>query len=323
MSLNAEFSSRNYANFNHNIAFSPRKNDGENDKKTAKFTAKSSVNLREKSKVDFLSLFLFALVRLAIFTSVGIFFFVIGYILFNGISHLNLGLFELHYTTQNVSMLPAIINTLSMVVLSLVLATPLGILGAIFLQEYAKSTSIFIRIITIAAETLTGIPSIVYGLFGYLAFVIYFGFGLSLFSGALTLAIMVLPLILRNTQEALKAVPLTYKEASFGLGAGKLRTIFVVVLPCAASGILAGVILSVGRIVGESAALLYSAGTVAQIAGISDSARTLSVHMYALLSEGLFINEAYATAVVLLVVVICINLISNFIAKFFNPYKKG
>lgn len=277
--------------------------------------------LQDILRKDALSIFFYIIVRLAIFTSVATFAFVIGYILYNGIEYLSPSLFEWEYTSENVSMMPAIINTITMVLLSLLIATPVAIFGAIFLEEYANSQSRIVRLIVVAAETLTGIPSIVYGLFGYLAFVIYFGLGLSFLAGALTLAIMVLPLILRNTQEAIKAVPLLYKEASFGLGAGKLRTIFVIILPCAISGILAGVILSVGRIIGESAALLYTAGTVAQVADLDDSGRTLSVHMYALLSEGQFMEQAYATAVVLLGVVIGINFISNMLARYFNPNK--
>lgn len=277
--------------------------------------------LQDILRKDALSIFFYIIVRLAIFTSVATFAFVIGYILYNGIEYLSPSLFEWEYTSENVSMMPAIINTITMVLLSLLIATPVAIFGAIFLEEYANSQSRIVRLIVVAAETLTGIPSIVYGLFGYLAFVIYFGLGLSFLAGALTLAIMVLPLILRNTQEAIKAVPLLYKEASFGLGAGKLRTIFVIILPCAISGILAGIILSVGRIIGESAALLYTAGTVAQVADLDDSGRTLSVHMYALLSEGQFMEQAYATAVVLLGVVIGINFISNMLARYFNPNK--
>ena len=170
-------------------------------------------------------------------------------------------------------------------------------------------------------ETLSGIPSIIYGLFGSLFFVKYLGFGLSLLSGACTLSIMILPLIIRTTQEALKNVPDSYREGSFGLGAGKLRTIFSIVLPCATPGILSGVILGIGRIVGESAALIFTAGTVAEvISNIFSSARTLSVHMYAISGEGLYINQTYATAVVLLIVVILINVLSNFVAK---KIKKG
>ncbi len=272
---------------------------------------------------DGLSLFLFFITRLAVLLSVGVFLFVLGYILFHGLPHLNLKMFAWVYSTHNLSMLPALVNTLSIIVLSLLMALPLGVLGAIFLEEYAHSPSFFIHLIVLAAETLTGIPSIVYGLFGYLAFVIYLGLGLSLFSGALTLAMMILPVILRNTQESLKAVPVAYKEAAFALGAGKLRTVFVVILPSALSGILAGVILSVGRMVGESAALLYSAGTVAQMAGLWDSGRTLSVHMYALLSEGLYMNEAHATAVVLLLLVVGVNVLSKCLFFFFQPFKKG
>ena len=167
----------------------------------------------------------------------------------------------------------------------------------------------------ITAETLSGIPSIVYGLFGSLFFVRALGLGKSLVSGALTLSIMILPLIMRTTEEALLLVPDSYREGSFGLGAGRLRTVFRIVLPSAVPGILAGVILGIGRIVGESAALIFTAGTVAEVAtSLGDSARTLSVHMYALSCEGLHIDQTYATAVVLLVLVIAINALSDLIA---------
>lgn len=239
----------------------------------------------------------------------------VGYILFKGIPHLSLTLFEWEYSTLNASMTPAIINTIFMILLSLAFALPFGIFGAIFLQEYAKPNSTVVGVINLASQVLVGIPSIVYGLFGFLAFVIYCKMGVSMLSGALTLAIMILPLILTATQESLKSVPLAYKEGSFALGAGKLRTIFVVVLPCALSGILSGVILSVGRIIGESAALLYTSGSVAKVAGVEDSGRTLSVHLYALLSEGQYIEQAYATAVILLFIVVGINLISNLAIK--------
>ncbi|KAA6225103.1 MULTISPECIES: phosphate ABC transporter permease PstA [unclassified Campylobacter] len=274
-------------------------------------------------KKDFLSLFLNFIVRLSMCVSIGVFLLIVFYILINGLQHLNLRLFELHYNSENVSMFSAIINTFTLIILCLLICTTVAIFGAIFLEEYANSNSFFVRLIVVATETLAGIPSIVYGLFGYLAFVLYLNLGLSLISGALTLSIMILPLILRNTQEAIKAVDESYKEASFGLGASKLRTIFCVVLPCSLSGILAGIILSIGRIIGESAALLYTFGTVAQTAFLTDSGRTLSVHMYALLSEGQFINQAYATAVILLIMVICINFCSNYVINHFNPFKKG
>ncbi|RDU66706.1 phosphate ABC transporter permease PtsA [Helicobacter didelphidarum] len=266
-------------------------------------------------KKDLLSLVLSLSLRFSIFSTLGIFILLIGFIFFKGIQYLTPSLFAWEYTSQNVSMMPAVINTINMVFLSLIIAMPIGIFGAIFLTEYSNKKSRIIALIAIAAETLVGIPSIVYGLFGYLAFVIYFGFKTSFLAGSLTLSIMILPLILRSSQEALKSIPMSYREASFALGAGKLRTIFSVVLPAAASGILAGVILSIGKIVGESAALLYTSGAVAKVAGLMDSGRTLSVHMYAISSEGLHINEAYSTAMVLIVLVLGINIASNFIAN--------
>ena len=213
-------------------------------------------------------------------------------------------------------MMPAIINTIIMTVLSLVMAVPVGVFSAVYLTEYAGKSGKVVKIIRLTTETLSGIPSIVYGLFGYILFVIALGWSYSLMAGAVTLAIMILPLIIRTTEEALISVPDTYREGSFGLGAGKLHTIFRLILPCAVPGILAGVILAIGRIVGESAALIFTAGTVAKVPGsLFDSARTLSVHMYALLSEGLYTNEAFATAVVLLILVILINAVSGLLAK--------
>lgn len=267
---------------------------------------------------DFLSLFLRAIIYIGVFFTLATIALIVGYILIKGIPHLSLKIFEFEYSTLNASMTPAIINTLFMILLSLVFALPFGIFGAIFLQEYAKNTSLVVALINLASQVLVGIPSIVYGLFGFLAFVIYFKMGVSMLSGALTLAVMILPLILTATQESLKSVPSSYKEGSFALGAGKLRTIFVVALPCAMSGILSGVILSIGRIIGESAALLYTSGSVAKVAGVSDSGRTLSVHLYALLSEGQFIEQSYATAAVLLFIVVGINLLSNVAIKRFG-----
>lgn len=270
---------------------------------------------REVRKKDRISLVLFLALRLSLVGVLGVFVLLVGFIFIKGIAYLNLDLFAWEYNSQNISMMPAIINTLTMVFVSLLIAMPLGIFGAIFLNEYGKKQSKILGVIAVAAETLVGIPSIVYGLFGYLAFVIYFGLGYSLIAGCLTLSIMVLPLILRSSQEALLAVPLSYREASFALGAGKLRTIFSIVLPAAAPGILAGVILSIGKIVGESAALLYTSASVAKVAGMLDSGRTLSVHMYIISSEGLHINEAYSTAMVLILIVLGINFISNIVAK--------
>ncbi|MGN1031757.1 MAG: phosphate ABC transporter permease PstA [Butyricicoccaceae bacterium] len=242
-------------------------------------------------------------------------FFLIGYILVKGVPHLTPSLFSLEYTSENVSMLPSIINTVKMLLLSLVIAGPISIFTAVYLVEYAKRGNKLVRVIRMTAETLSGIPSIVYGLFGMLFFVTALHWNMSLLSGAMTLAIMVLPLIMRNTEEALMAVPDAYREASFGLGAGKLRTIFRIILPAAVPGILSGVILAIGRIVGETAALLYTAGTATKLGGIMDSGRTLAVHMYSLSGEGLHTDEAYATAVVLLITVLIINTLSSVIAK--------
>ena len=213
-------------------------------------------------------------------------------------------------------MVPAIINTIEMVIMALLAAVPLGVGAAIYLVEYAKKGNKFVEIIRITTETLAGIPSIVYGLFGMLFFVTALKWRHSILAGSFTLAIMVLPSIMRTTEEALKSVPDSYREGSFGLGAGKLRTVFCIVLPSAIPGILAGVILATGRIVGETAALIYTAGTVAEIPGsVMDSGRTLAVHMYNLSNEALYMNEAYATAVVLLLLVIGLNALSSFVAK--------
>lgn len=241
--------------------------------------------------------------------------FIILYILIKGIPHLTPELFAWTYTSDNVSLMPALINTLFMTALSLLFAVPAGIGAAVYLSEYARRGNRLVSVVRITAETLSGIPSIVYGLFGSLFFVRALGLGKSLVSGALTLSIMILPLIMRTTEEALLSVPDSYREGSFGLGAGRLRTVFRIVLPSAVPGILAGVILGIGRIVGESAALIFTAGTVAEVAtSLGDSARTLSVHMYALSCEGLHIDQTYATAVVLLVLVIAINALSDLIA---------
>ena len=242
--------------------------------------------------------------------------FLLGYILVTGIPHLKPSLFQWNYTSENVSMMPAILATVETTALALLLAVPLGLFTAVYLNEYAKRGNKLVNVIRITTETLSGIPSIVYGLFGMLFFVTQLHWGYSMIAGAFTLAIMVLPVIMRTTEEALIAVPDSYREGSFGLGAGKLRTVFRIVLPSAVPGILAGVILAIGRIVGETAALLYPAGTAPQVAdGLFSSGRTLAVHMYALLNEGLYTEQAYATAVVLLVLVVCINALSSFVAK--------
>lgn len=263
-----------------------------------------------------LSFVLLILIGLASIITVASIIFIIIYILVNGIPNLTTDLFSLHYNSKNQSMLPSIFNTVFITFLTLLIAVPIGIFSAVYLVEYAKKGSKLVKVIRVTTETLAGIPSIVFGLFGFLAFVIALGWGYSMIAGVLTLVMMVLPTIIRTTEEALLAVPNSYREGSFGLGAGKIRTIFKIIVPTAIPGILSGVILAIGRIVGETAALIYTSGTVAETAtSLTDSVRTLSVHLYCLLSEGLFTNQAYATAVILLLLVVGINALSNFIAK--------
>ena len=263
-----------------------------------------------------LSFVLVILIGLASIITVASIIFIIIYILVNGIPNLTTDLFSLHYNSKNQSMLPSIFNTVFITFLTLLIAVPIGIFSAVYLVEYAKKGSKLVKVIRVTTETLAGIPSIVFGLFGFLAFVIALGWGYSMIAGVLTLVMMVLPTIIRTTEEALLAVPNSYREGSFGLGAGKIRTIFKIIVPTAIPGILSGVILAIGRIVGETAALIYTSGTVAETAtSLTDSARTLSVHLYCLLSEGLFTEQAYATAVILLLLVVGINALSNFIAK--------
>ncbi len=262
------------------------------------------------------SLLVRILVLLAACITFAVLLFLIAYILIKGIPHIKPELFAWKYTTENASLLPALINTVIITFFSLLIAVPFGIFSAIYLVEYAKRGNKLIGVIRLTTETLSGIPSIVYGLFGMIFFVTTLKWGYSLLAGAFTLAIMILPLIMRTTEEALKSVPDSYREGSFGLGAGKLRTVFRIVLPAAVPGILSGVILAVGRIMGETAALIYTAGTVAETPkNLMSSGRTLAVHMYNLSSEGLYMNQAYATAVVLLVIVIGMNALSAFLAK--------
>ena len=269
------------------------------------------------------------LVWLAAALTAGVILLMVGYILITGIPNLTLDLFAWKFTTDNQSMMPALVNTVVMTLLTLVMAVPVGVCAAIYMVEYAKRGNKLVKVVRLTAETLSGIPSIVYGLFGMMFFNILLSWGYSMLAGVVTLAIMILPLILRTTEEALLSVPDSYREGSFGLGAGKLRTVFRVILPPAMPGILSGVILSIGRIVGESAALIFTSGSGKDnlmlgksgnffadlFAPLFQSTRTLSVHMYNLMSEGLHMKEAQATAVVLLVLVIVINAGSARLAK--------
>ena len=266
-----------------------------------------------------LSLILRLLVTLSAILTVAVLLFLIAYIVVMGVPNLKPSLFSLEYNSENASLFPALINTVLMTLLSLIVAVPIGIFSAIYLVEYARRGNRLVKVVRVTAETLSGIPSIVYGLFGFLFFGVSFGWGYSMLGGALTMAIMILPLIMRTTEEALMSVPDSFREGSFGLGAGKLRTVFQIILPSAMPGILSGVILGIGRIVGETAALMFTSGTVAKVAlNPMSSGRTLAVHMYNLLNEGLAREAAYATAVVLLLLVVAINALSSFVAKKFS-----
>lgn len=267
--------------------------------------------------------FVFAIIAaLAIAVTVAVFLMIVGYILIRGVPHLSPKLFEWTYNSENVSMMSSIITTFEMVLISMAIAAPLGIFCAIYLVEYAKRNNKAVKFIRLTTETLSGIPSIVYGLFGNLFFVFALKWDYSVMAGACTLAIMVLPVIIRATEEALKSVDDSYREGSFGLGAGKLRTIFVIILPSAMSGILSGVILAIGRVVGETAALIFTSGTVAKVAGLFSSQSTLAVHMYTLSSEGIYMDQAAATAVVLMIAVLLLNALATFVAKKFSKGDK-
>lgn len=241
------------------------------------------------------------------------------HVAYKGIYSLNSsGLFELEYNSENLSMLPALINTVTATILTLVLAVPAGIFGAVYLTEYASKGSIVVKVIRIAEETLAATPSVIYGIFGYGVFVISLGWGYTIISGVITLAIMVLPIVMRTVEEALLAVPKTYREAGLGLGAGKARTIFALVIPSAIPGIISGISLAVGRIVGESAALIFTAGTYPALPdGLFSSTRTLAVHIYALMNEGMYESQAYAAAFVLISTIFLINALSYALMKKF------
>ena len=271
---------------------------------------------KKQDSDDRLSLFL----RLVVYLSASLAglatVFIVGYILLKGIPFLRPELFSWTYNSENVSMLPALLNTILMAILALLIALPIGIGASVYLTEYAKSGNPLVTVVRLATETLSGIPSVIYGLFGAIFFVKFLNLGLSIVAGAATLSIMILPLIMRTTEEALLSVEDGYREGSFALGAGKLRTIFQVVLPSALPGIFSGVVLALGRVIGESAALIFTAGTVAEVAkSLTSSGRTLAVHMYLISGEGIYVNQTYATAVILLILVIVMNLLSEWIAN--------
>ncbi|WP_029863763.1 phosphate ABC transporter permease PstA, partial [Vibrio parahaemolyticus] len=248
----------------------------------------------------------------------------IWYILSNGLQHVDWNFITDNYTRtgDEHGIFPMIVSTIYMVIASIAVAAPLGIMTAIYLTEYAKVGSRLVKVIRFCTESLAGIPSIIFGLFGMTFFVAILGLGFSILSGALTLSILILPVIIRTTEEALMAVPQTYREGSYGLGASKIYTIWRLILPSAMPGILTSVILSIGRVIGESAPVFLTAGMVARIPdSLLDSGRTLTVHLYKLTTELFTIeewNQAYGTATVLIVVVLLINMVTKLIARRFN-----
>ncbi len=239
---------------------------------------------------------------------------IILYVAYKGIPQLNLSMFSLHYTTENLSMLPSIINTMTVIAITLVLSVPIGVATAIYLVEYANKNSKFVKLVRLSTESLQGIPSIMYGLFGYIFFVTTLGLGYSLIAGTFTMTIMVLPLIIRATEEALLSIDDSLRMASYALGARKLRTIFVVVIPSAMNGIISGIILAIGRIFGETAALIFTVGSYAQIASPTKTGSTLAIFMWNLAAEGHHTEKAYAAAFILLLIVMLINALSSKLA---------
>ena len=257
--------------------------------------------------------------RYLIYFCIGVVLAVLGlmvvFLTVKGVPHLSWDLFALDFTTENQSLMPALIATLYTILGALILAVPIGIATGIYLTQYAKA-GFLVDAISIATETLAGIPSILYGLFGMLFFVYRLKAGNSMLSGIVTISIMIVPFIIRTTQEAFLATNPLLKEASLALGATQRTTIMKVLLPQALPGIIGGVVLSIGRIIGESAALIFTMGTVPRIpTSLMDSGRTLAVHMYVLSSEGLYLDKAYATGFVLLIIVLILNLLSKMVER--------
>lgn len=254
---------------------------------------------------------------------------IIGFVLVKGAPtlfanpHLLFGKYE--FNSEKITILPSIVTTLMTVALSLLVAVPIGICTAIFLNEYAKKNNVFIKIIRGAIDLLNGVPSIVYGLFGMITFVALIKGRSTIMAGSLTVGIMLLPTIVRSTEESLKSVQDSLREGSFALGAGKMRTIFKIVLPSALPGILSAIILSMGRVISESAPFIYTMGSVisAMPGGYFDSNATLAVALYRLSGEGWYVNEAYATAVVLIVLVLALNFLAELIADKLNKKLQG
>lgn len=250
--------------------------------------------------------------------------FIVIFVFVKGFPHLSIDFMFGESGNAHTTLAPAFVSTIMLIGLALLLALPLGVGAAIFLNEYAKKGSIFVKVIRLFVDTLAGIPSIIFGLFGMVFFVIGMNMGYSLWAGGITLALIILPTIIRSTEQSLSEVPDSMREASYALGAGKLRTIFVVVLPQAITGIITSIILSIGRIVNESAALIFTVGSASTFIpqGYGDSAASFAVLVWKFMSNGLQVNEAYATASILLIFVIILNLLVSLVEWLFNRRKK-
>lgn len=268
------------------------------------------------------------LMWLAAGITAGLTLFLLGYVLYKGLPNITWELLSTKpsYLTDRIGILPDILNTVYIILTTLVFVIPLGVGAAIYLTEYASNKRV-VAMIEYAAETLSGIPSIIYGLFGSLFFCQFMDLDKSLLAGALTLVIMNLPTVMRTTQESLKTVPQSYREGAFGLGAGKWRVIRTVVLPGCVDGVVTGCILSIGRIVGESAALLFTAGFAHALNGIKDalftSGSTLTVALYMYATEGGEFGVAFAIAAILMILTLIINLSASLIAKYFERKKNA
>lgn len=257
-----------------------------------------------------------AVVHAGIVLTLGVLLYLIIHVLWNGIPYVTADLFAFRYNTTNMSLFPSLVTTVYLVGGTLALSVPLGIGTALYMTEYARRSSAEVKLVRIANETLAAIPSIVYGLFGFLFFVTFCQLGYSLAAGILTMTILVLPLVVKTTEEALLTVPQNLREGSYGLGVGKKDTIMKIILPVAMRGVIAGIILAIGRIVGETVALMYTIGTVAEIPDhLLASGRTMAVHMYALSGEGLHTDKAYATGVILILTVLIMNEASAYIVR--------
>ncbi len=250
--------------------------------------------------------------------------FIVIFVFVKGFPHLSIDFMFGESGNAHTTLAPAFVSTIMLIGLALLLALPLGVGAAIFLNEYANKGSVFVKVIRLFVDTLAGIPSIIFGLFGMVFFVIGMNMGYSLWAGGITLALIILPTIIRSTEQSLSEVPDSMREASYALGAGKLRTIFVVVLPQAITGIITSIILSIGRIVNESAALIFTVGSASTFIpqGYGDSAASFAVLVWKFMSNGLQVNEAYATASILLVFVIILNLLVSLVEWLFNRRKK-